>query len=288
MISILKQVVICTLLIGSSTSFLTAQKYSLDRTGSMFLGVYGGFNYTFPKAKETYNVIVPMDPSAEVIEKDYGKKAQNSSSQFGLNFMYGISKHFSIAFQPGYYRYKFHYITNYTLIDTVESMNFAREMKHVQNTSYLTLPILVRWDFTQNRLSPFVQVGVIGDVLLNANKSIYYDNQIDGDVDIDKADGSTKKVDIKDHLQKFNFGLVGGVGVSYSTKYFLFGVECNYRYGFRKIINDRNRYADITGFATEYLDVFDDLKLSNLAVQFNFSMPINSLLKLNILRKSRY
>lgn len=285
--TIWKGLAVITLSVISVTQSI-AQDYHVYRKNKVFIGIYGGVNFSLPLVTKSHSVLL-SEPSGDAEnEKTYGPLKSNLSNQFGFYFSYGFSNHFSLVLQPGYHSYRFDYLTNYSWNDTVEQMNVAKEMKHRQTLSYFTVPVLVRWDFLKTRFTPYLQLGVYADILHKGNKTIYMDETIDGDVDHKRAQSKTASVDITDHLQKWNAGAIGGIGFSYYAKHFNIGLECNYRHGFLPIINNRNRYADLTGLTTQYLDVFDQMQLRNIHVQLHITFPVHSLPDLNILRRSKY
>lgn len=265
-----------------------AQKYSVHRKDRVFLGLYGGVNYSIPKVTEKHNVLTSISQSDDNLsEKEYGKLFQNGSHQFGMYFLYSMTRRFSLVIQPAYYTYGFKYKTAYSWSDTVESMNFEREMHHNQKLSYFTLPVLVRWDMTMKQVSPYLQLGVYADFRHRANKSVSYDSTIDGELNEEPLN-ATADVTATDHINKFDVGLVGGAGISYFSKYFVVGLESNFRYGFLPLVNKRNRYSDLTGFTAQYFDVFDQLLMRDLNFQIKFLFPIDNLKELNILRRAKY
>lgn len=265
-----------------------AQQFSVHRKNQMFLGFAGGINLTLPHVTEKYHVLVPTTESAgNGMDKKYGKLFQNIGSQFGLHFTYCLTANFSIVAQPGYRTHQFKYSTSYKWADTVENMNFEREFHHSQKLSYFTLPVLFRWDITTNQFSPFVQAGIFTDFRHQAQKQIGYDYTADGEENESQLNSSTR-APVTDHINKFNLGVVGGAGIAYYTKYVVVGFEAHFRYGFLPVINNRNRYADYTGFTAQYLDVFDQMTLSNLDFQFSVKLPITKAQTLNILRRKKY
>ena len=53
-------------------------------------------------------------------------------------------------------------------------------------------------------------------------------------------------------------------------------------------MNDETRYSDLNGFALQYLDVMDQMRMSNLNVQLSLAVPIDHSISTNILRRKRY
>lgn len=259
-----------------------AQRNSVDRKNKVFLGLYGGVNFTLPIVTERHSIISGIDN-----EKEYEPMFNNLGSQFGFIISYGITKNLSLLFQPGYYTYNFRYITNYSWQDTVSNLPLEREMHHVQSASYFTLPVLLKWDFTVRRFTPYVQVGGFVDVLHRSSKYISYDYTIDGIANENQIQ-STNEIGLNKHFNKVNAGVVGGVGISYNAKMVIIGLESNFRFGFIPVINERNRYADHTGFAAQYLDVLDNVNLANLNFQLTLTFPIGGACGNGTFGRSKY
>ncbi len=262
-------------------------QYTVFKKKKSYLALLGGFNYSLPQVTDRYAVLSTSPMTDEVNEKEYGKLGKNKGAQFGIRYSYNFTNTLSAVAGFGYQTQSFNYLTQYAWEDTVSNQNFEREMHHEQRISYFTLPILARWDLTQGQFKPYIQGGIFMDFRHQASKMITYDNTLDGE-ETENQTSSSGGGDITDNTQKFNMGLMAGAGVHYYTKYVTFGVETNFRYGFLKTINDNTRYMDQNGFALQYLDVLDQLKLSALNVQFSLSVPINNSVTANILRKSRY
>ena len=211
---------------------------------------------------------------------------KNMGFQFGLYYSYNFTRKISFNIQPGIASYRYHYMTNYQLTDTISSSVFEREMYHAQRISYLTIPVLIRYDIRASQFAPFIQAGLYTDFRLKAYKTIYYDNKIDQKVV--KENNTSTGVDFSEQVFKNNIGLIAGGGFSFFTKHFSLNLEINYRYGFRPIIRNDNRFADITGLTAQYLDVLDQHQLSNLSLQLTLMFPIDNSLSLNILRRTKY
>lgn len=264
-------------------------KYTVHRKNRMYLGISGGMNFSSTKVVKDYSLLVPTTQSSgsNAEEKDYQPLFKNKGSQFGLYFSYSFKKNLSVVFQPAYQISSFNYLTAYSWSDTVNGSDFSMEMMHQQKLSGVNLPISVRWDFTVSQFSPYVQGGIYANFMHQAKKTIFYDYTVDGEVDKKTAD-QTGAADFTEHMNKANFGLSAGLGLTYFSNYFAISLESNFRYGFRSMVNDQNRYADHTGFSVQYLDVTDQLKLMNLDIQLTIMFPIDNSVSLEILRKSRH
>lgn len=262
--------------------FQSTAQNSVYRKRKFYIGLIGGVNFTLPEIKERHSILQPEE------DKEYGPLVENLGTQFGFYFSYGLTQKLSLVFQPNYQTYKLNYMTNFAWNDAVNSMTIAREMKHIQRFSYFTLPIALRWDMTKKSFTPYLQVGFFAELIHRGNKTIYYDDVIDGEVDIEKSNHTKSDMGITPHINKFNIGPYAGLGISYNNPYFTIGIESNFRYGLLNVVNDRNRYSDMTGFAAQYLDVLDQFRMSNINVQMKLIFPINNAVKINLTGRPKY
>ncbi|MGJ8661435.1 MAG: outer membrane beta-barrel protein, partial [Bacteroidota bacterium] len=262
------------LLFSLLAQFTFGQKYTVHNKKVSYFGLTGGINFSIPKITDNYSVLSSPGSSIDGgFDKKYENLFSNRGAQFSARYSYYLTNSLSIVTGFGYQSYGFKYFTDYAWTDTIGNQVFSREMHHLQKISYLTVPIIAKWDITKGQLKPFVQGGLYLEFRHQAKKVIYYDNTIDGE-ETENQLSSSPMVSIKDYTRKFNMGLTGGVGVDYHTKYVTFGLESNFSYGFYKIMNDENRYSDLNGFALQYLDVLDQMRLINLNVQLSVSIPI--------------
>ncbi len=265
-----------------------SQNYTVHRQHKVYIGLSGGMNFSKPHVTKDYSLLVGTPQSPENLgEKSYEPLFKNSGSQFGLYLSFSFTKKFSVVLEPTYQISSFNYRTAYSWTDTVNGADFAMEMMHQQKLSWVNLPLLVRWDFTMNQFSPYIQAGIFTGFRTHAKKTIYYDYTIDEKVDKESSD-RTQEADLTQHINKANFGISAGAGLTFFSNYFAISLESNFRYGFRSIVNDKNRYADHTGFSVQYLDVMDQLKLMNLDIQLSIMFPIDNSISLGILRKRRH
>lgn len=286
----LNRISFLSLVILLSFHGMAQTKYTVHRKNRIYLGITGGMNFSAAHVVKDYNLLMTTPQSSSEnanSEKDYQGLFKNKGSQFGLYFSYSFKKNLAIVFQPAYQSSSYNYRTAYSWSDTVNGADFAMEMMHQQKVSAVNLPLLVRWDFTVSQFSPYIQGGIYANFKHRAQKTIFYDYTIDEVVDKETAD-RTGETDFTEHLLKANFGLTAGVGFTYFANYFAISLESNFRYGFRSMVNDQNRYADFTGLSMQYLDVPDQLKFMNLDIQLTVMFPIDNSISLGILRKSRH
>lgn len=285
---ILKTKLPLVLLVCLLSQFSFGQKYYVHKKKKSYFELTGGANVSLPKVTDSYSVLSSAQSTKdEESEKTYDKFMKNIGSQFGVRYSYCISNSISVLGGFGYQSLGFKYYSDYSSTDTVNNQEFAREMHHLQKISYFNVPLMVRWDMASSQLMPYVQGGIYMDFRHLAKKVIRYDNVIDGEV-LEEKSATSASVSIADYTRKFNMGVMGGIGIQYHTKYFTFGIEGNFNYGFRKIMKDDNRYYDLNGFALQYLDVLDQMKMSSANVQLTASIPLNHSISQNILRRKRY
>jgi hypothetical protein len=265
-----------------------SQNYGVYRQKRLYLGLSGGLNFSGTHVTDDYSVLHPTAQSSdENGKKNYEGMGKNLGSQFGIYFSYSFTNKLSIGTNPTFQLSSFNYRNAYAWTDTVNASDFAIEMMHQQKLSNINVPIFVRYDFTARQFSPFIQGGILMSFRNQARKMIYYDNLIDEKVDKKLAD-HTEEADLTQHINKFNFGLTAGMGITFFANYFAITLESNFRYGFNKVINDANRYADYTGFSVQYLDALDQLKMMNIDVQLSIMFPLDNSISLGILRKRRH
>lgn len=273
-------------LLVSLSSHYSSGQFSVQKKRKSYLGLVAGLNYSFPKVTNSYSVLSSI-ASSENPDKTYGKFGRNKGAQFGVRYSYNFTNLISVSVGFGYQSVSFNYRTQFSWSDTMGNQAFDREMHHIQKISYFTFPIMARWDLTEGQFKPYLQGGLFMDFRNRATKVINYDNIIDGK-ETENQTSSSALVSITDNTEKFNIGLIAGVGLSYYTKYVTFGVETNFRYGFMKVVNDQNRYSDDNGFALKYLDVLDQLKLSSLNIELSVSAPIGNSVVTKSVRRKRY
>lgn len=276
------------MLVSTFSHYSLGQKFSVNKNKVAYFGLTGGFNFTSPKVTDHYSVLNSIGSSDdESLQKKYDKMGKNKGAQFGVVYSYNFTNSIGLVTGFGYQSYGFKYFTNYSWSDSLANQNFSREMHHLQKVSYFTWPIMVRYELGKAQFMPYAQGGIFMDFRHQAKKIINYDNTIDEE-ETESELSSSSLVSITDNFMKFNMGIMAGIGINYHTKFITFGVETNFRYGFRKIGNDQSRYSDINGFALQYLDVLDQMRLRNLNVQFSATIPINHSVTTNILRRRRY
>lgn len=236
-----------------------------------WLGLIMGGNLSSVPVEAPYEVFSPVD-GVEQSPKQYDDYKE-LGAQIGLEVCFYF-KHFSLSFQPTYQSVQFSYTKDYLWTgNEVETLQMTYNHEH--KVDHLILPIIARYEFSGNKLRPYVQAGVYQGILLNASKSI----TISG---IDMASGGVNEfekepieVGAKDLFAKYHWGLTGGAGVYYNLGNVRLNFDVQYRYALSTITSNENRYSNDMLVASG--DVMDDLKLNTISFSLGCLFPMRFL-----------
>ncbi|NJN42605.1 MAG: PorT family protein [Flammeovirgaceae bacterium] len=237
-----------------------------------WLGFKAGMNWSRANVDQTYDVISPTNYS--LAEKQYNNfKDPGITASLEITFYY---KGFSFSLQPTYRNSNFSYSTHYEWDDDEEPTNrLELDYNQEQRIDYAEFPLLVRYDITNTRLRPYVQVGAYYTLLINANKSV----EVSG---IDYASGGTNHftdepiiVGAKDLFAQYQWGLMGGVGANYHLGNIRINLDVTYRQGMSLANSTENRFANqkLSGVG----DAMDDFKLNSFAIMAGVMFPLRYL-----------
>jgi outer membrane protein W len=238
-----------------------------------WLGFKAGVNLTDPIAQARYAVIVPNNYDPAFTNKTYQRfNKLGGQATLELTFYY---KGFSISGQPTYRTSKFAYSNEYTWTSAENPANKLNlKFDQEQQLDYFDLPLLLKYEFTQNKLRPFVQAGVYYSILVNSTKGV----TVSG---IDNASGGTNSfenepvvVGAKD-LFTNNWGAIAGGGVNYNLGNVRIVLDISYHIGMSNIANVKNRYGSdrLSGIG----DAQDDLKTNHLLFSVGCLFPLRFL-----------
>lgn len=258
--------------------FLSLSIHSQDfvRAKRFFLGLKGGVNFTQPVVMREYNVLSPAPGSPNNLPKEYRPmfSGSNIGGQFGVVALYYFNQHLALSIQPIYFNYNFSYLRTYAWQDTISQEQIDITNEHHYRLHYFELPVMLRYDILPGRFTPYIQAGGFLGFLHTANTSTAYTSTYDVPVQPGQDPPQTPAVAITRNINLLNAGIIGGAGICYSTDYVQVGLEANFRYGFLPVANARNRYSDVSGSASGYLDVMDDFTLMNLEISLTVIFPI--------------
>lgn len=237
-----------------------------------WLGFKAGVNFSKVSVDKSYAVLTPTDYDPSLTEKKYDNFAGvGAHATVEVTFTF---RQFSISLQPTYRNSKFSYANHYEYTDDGDPQ-IILDYKQEQKVDWAEFPLLIKYDITQSKLRPYVQVGAYYAFLINANKSV----QTSG---INYVSGSPNKftepdiiVGASDLFAKKHWGLVFGAGVNYHVGNIRLNLDVMYRKGMSLANSTENRYGDPRLAGTG--DVMDDIKINNIAVSLGCLFPMRFL-----------
>jgi hypothetical protein len=266
-------VLFCWLLFATSlTSVVSGQE-------PVRIGIKGGLNTTAPVRTLTHAVMQGNGfGSANTGEKEYFGFFGPSSmgGQVGLLALIPFGQGFYLNVEALYNNYHFRYDTEYRWDDAVSNDALNLQQRHLQQISYIELPVLLRYDILPNAFSPFVQAGGFLGARIQANKQIVSRFLPESQLPANPEAGfsTTQDGNLNEVVLGWNAGLMGGAGFRYRVPRVEFGLGINYRMGMVQIADPSQRYSANNVWATNALDVLDDLFLHQLETSVYLIFPI--------------
>ncbi len=239
-----------------------------------WLGFKAGTNLTQAVVDKSYTVISDVNGvSSPLAEKKY-KNFNKLGTQVGLEITFSY-REFSASVQPTYRHARFVYMNAYAWAGVDPKDQLILEYEQEQKVDHFEIPLILKYEYGNRKLRPYVQLGIYTAFLVNASKSI----QISG---TDYASGGANQfenppiiVGAKDLFAKNHWGLIGGAGVNYHMGNVRFNLDVMYKHGMSNITSTKNRYSNdrISGAG----DALDNLKMNNLAFSLGCLFPLRFL-----------
>lgn len=231
----------------------------------LIFGIKAGLYYTIANPFHRYTNIMNIDSApGSFYYKDYIYTLNDSSGlQSGIIVEYALTKNYSICLQPALTSLRFRY-RNVFVWDA--DNNIGAEVIHRHKFYYIELPLLLKYRFMNFKLEPYLQIGAYFSYLQFAHKSI--------DIDKRLSTGTTKDLNLKGLIARFNGGLCAGAGIGCDIGKLRLEIEVNYKLGLNNIVNEDQRYAN-RELIFGYYDILDDLKLNNWDLAVKILMPIS-------------
>lgn len=238
-----------------------------------WLGFKAGVNLTNPIAQARYSVVMPNNYNTSQTDKQY-QSFNKVGGQATLEVTFYF-KGFSISAQPTYRTSRFTYFNEYTWVNPeTAGQKLNLKFEQDQQLDYADLPLLLKYEFTQNKLRPFVQAGVYYSLLVNATKGVTVSGT-------DNASGGTNSfknepvvVGAKD-LFTNNWGAIAGGGLNYNLGNVRVVLDISYHMGMSNIANVKNRFSNdrLSGIG----DAQDDIKTNHLLFSVGCLFPMRFL-----------
>jgi len=270
---------ICVLIAGSSF----AQNRRNTRPSSdpflktqWWLGFRAGINIAKGVPEQSYTSFSPINYSPLRNTKSYDGFSK-PGIQASLEFAF-YTRGFTLSLQPGFATMYYRYSSSYNWSDPQNPDNTLDQTFYVEDKiQVFDLPLLVKYDFLEGNIHPFVQIGGYYNLLISAGKDL----NVEG---YDRASGSEVvfnadpvSIGTTDLYNKSTGGLVGGIGVVYDAGNIRILFDANYRYGLSNISNPGKRFSN-TQLAS-IGDVQDDLKLQSIWFSLSIQFPLKFITK---------
>jgi hypothetical protein len=249
----------------------TPQEKFLNK--QFWLGFKAGVNLTNPVVESRYSVITPNNYDLSQTEKRYESFNKiGSHATLEVTFYY---KGISVSAQPTYRSSRFTYSNEYMWTSAgTAGQRLNLKFDQEQQLDYADLPLLLKYEFTQNDLRPYLQAGVYYSILVNATKGVTVSGTDNASGGTNNFENEPVVVGAKD-LFTNNWGLIGGAGVNYNLGNVRLVFDVSYHLGMSNIADVNNRFANdrLSGIG----DAQDDLKTNHLLFSVGCLFPLRFL-----------
>lgn len=215
-------------------------KFSTGLVGTL------GTNLTYPQVMGTYN--------GAYYKKEY---LPENSWRMGVNLGYHLNE--IISLNTG--------ISSTSLKYKIEYKVENWDMSVKESYTYLVVPFYARFNTLPiKKFKLFADVGTYTRYLVNSSSDFHRSN-----VET-KEEQSTVKLNSRDRHNKWDLGMLCGLGVMYKVGNAYFALDTRYNRSYSNVTNSATRYKQDNLFRDYYFQE-DDLRLHNLA--FSFSVIYN-------------
>ena len=237
------------------------------------IGAYGGINFTNIMVLNRHSVLQPSPMIVDREAKQYEDwlSLDHMGFQAGVISLIALNDQFFLVPMLRYAQHSFRYDTRVLFNDTALADPLVMDQRFRQQFQYLQLPVMVRWDLLPNAVSPFLSLGGYIGFLTGGTKQVdeRFMRQselpaLDDDIGFIRAHSGPSS----DPVSNFDAGAMGGIGVRWSTNTLEIGFMADFRLGLTPPILASRRYANAEGWATGYLDVFDEFATQHLDLGF--------------------
>lgn len=235
-----------------------------------WLGFKAGVNTSIASPEQRYGGFSAIN-GENTYEKDY-EDFGHLSGHSGIVVTF-YHKGFSFSFEPNYRRQTFAYSNNFEWVDSNNPDN-SLVLQYDQNhlLDYLEFPIFIKYDITQTKFRPFIQVGAYYGRLMSAEKSVEISGTDFASGNESPFETQTIRLGVDDLFKKQLTGIIGGIGFSYDFWNIRLVFDANYRYGLNNITLAENRYEEnqLSGIG----DSLDDINLRNISISLGTVFPL--------------
>jgi hypothetical protein len=234
-----------------------------------WLGIRGGINLTSQTPITRYSGFNPINYEEESLDKTYNEYS-DPGFQVGLDITF-YHKGFSLCLLPVFNKQVISYETDLRWSGDAEADQYETLYQAKQSFTFVELPLALKYDILQNKVRPFVMGGAFYAFTIAANKQIIIE-------ETDYASGQARTFERANfnlsNKNEFNnnWGVFGGVGVSFDFWNIRSIIDVQYRHSFEPFINESERFSE-TQF-TSFGDVQDDYSLQNMSASVSFVFPL--------------
>lgn len=239
-----------------------------------WIGLKGGVNLSNPIVENSFAVITPTNYDGTLIGKEYETFAP-LGGQVALECAFYF-RGFSISVQPGYHQMGVIYGNRFNWSDPEQSsMQVDLSFKHSHRMEYLSVPVVLKYEFPLNRFSPYVQAGAYLNTLLNATKEVTQSGIDESAGGPNHFESEPISVGATDLFARHHYGIVGGAGVYFTPGNVRLNLDIQYRWALTLLNSPSNRYDNdrLVGVG----DAMDDLTLNNLVISAGVMFPLRFL-----------
>lgn len=234
-----------------------------------WLGIRSGLNYSQITLIKSYSGLNPINYSNESLEKEY-EDFVNPAFHIGLDVTF-YHKGFSIMSFPTFFRNNINYSSELSWSGETERDQYETSYNVQQSITFLELPIAIKYDIIGNEIRPFVMAGAFYSIAFDANKEvqIFETDYASGQpVEFERAN---IKLNNKEEIEN-NWGVLGGLGVSFDFWNIRSIIDVQYRHSFHSIVNSETRFDENT--FSSFGEVQDDYSLQNYSASLSFVFPL--------------
>jgi hypothetical protein len=241
---------------------------------NLAFGFRGGVNFSLPVVINPNEVIQGDDPSA-IYEKDYSPFYNNIGYHYAFMFMAYLNESLSLSVEPAFATYSYKYESSTEWTNSADPTDYIDYMaKHKNSVSYLELPVVLRYEFSGNKIQTFISLGLsYGYMIFAAKRMNYTVTRHTGALSL-PYENSTQIINNAGSYIHSRFGVAPGIGFFYPLGTVKLMLSADFSFPLNNIVNESQRFAN-SSVTTGMYDVQDDLRLGalniTLGVLFNAS-----------------
>ena len=150
-------------------------------------------------------------------------------------------------------------------------LNFAN-LTFRENQTWIDIPVLFKYYFTETKVRPFIQVGPSINLLFGSSANAKRIDIVDSET---QREVSGPAISLKEQRNLFNFGVSGGGGFRFDK---LIGngsllLEVRYNYALNNIVKTENRTKNHE-LIYDYGYIDNDFKVNNISFSMGYIIPI--------------